>query len=81
MAAEIGDTFAYVGSYTVENAVRDRFVTNAKGIEVFRVRGKDGVWSMCRRWNSSTLCIYCFAGNGRCSMLPAVTPIWCMPTG
>lgn len=44
MASEIGDTFAYVGSYTVENAVRDRFVTNAKGIEVFRVRGKDGVW-------------------------------------
>lgn len=41
----MGDQFAYVGSYTVENKVRDRFVTNSKGIEVFRISGSDGAWS------------------------------------
>lgn len=39
------DRFAYVGSYTVENKVRDRFVTDSKGIEVFRISGADGSWT------------------------------------
>lgn len=41
----MGDQFAYVGSYTVENKMKDRFVTNSKGIEVFRISGNDGSWS------------------------------------
>ncbi|MGN0837614.1 MAG: lactonase family protein [Pyramidobacter sp.] len=36
--------FAYVGSYTTENKVGDRFVTDSKGIEVFSVDPANGSW-------------------------------------